>query len=87
MLRNILCFIGIHRWKIVRSISASNLLFFIKKKKQFLNKIQYNIDKDFMIYDRECIFCSKKDYNIDETKKIFIKNMLNLIKFKSGHRI
>lgn len=83
MLRNILCFVGIHKWKIVKSISASNLLFLIKKKRQFLNKIKYDIDKDFMIYDRECIFCSKKDYNINRAKEILIKNMLDLIKFKS----
>lgn len=73
------CKLGIHEWKVIKSILLSNLIFLIKKHSELLNKVNYKINSDYVIYDRECKHCGKKDLNINDTRKILIQHMTDMI--------
>ena len=76
------CKLGFHDWKVIKSIRLSNLVFLIKKHSELLNRVNYTVDKDYIVYDKECKNCGKKDLNIDITKELLIEHISELLKTK-----
>ena len=77
------CKLSLHDWKVIKSIRLSNIVFLIKKHSELLKKVDYQLDDDFVVYDKKCKICSKEDLNIDITKELIIKKMKNLLKAKN----
>lgn len=77
------CKLGLHDWKVIKSIRLSNLIFLIKKHSELLNKVNYTINDDYIVYDRECKRCGKKDFNIDDTKALLIEHISDMLKSKT----
>jgi len=79
------CKLGLHDWKVIKSIKLSNVIFLIRKHYQLLSKVNYDPEYDYIIYDRECLHCQLQDFNIDETKKVVLNKLNDLIvqKFKN----
>jgi len=69
-MKNIFCLLGIHKWGVVKKISASSLIFLLKKNKGILKKSTYELREDYTVEDRKCLRCPKKDFEIGETKKL-----------------
>lgn len=83
--KKISCKLGLHNWKVIKSIKLSNIIFSIKKHHQSLSKVNYDLDYDYIVYDRECIDCKLQDFNIDKTKKVILNKLNEMImkKFKN----
>ena len=76
------CKLGFHNWIVIKSIRLSNIIFLLKKHNKLLNKINYDLDYDYIVYDRKCKNCNKEDFNIDITKKIITEKIIKTLKTK-----
>ena len=82
-MKNIFCLCEIHKWKVIKKITAFNLLFLLKKHKGILKRSTFKLEKDYLIYDKECERCGKKDLNISDTKNYLEEMLIKNIKGKS----
>jgi len=69
------CKLGLHTWKVIKSIKLSNIVFLVRKHHSVLEKVNYIPDKDYIVYDKECRNCKLQDFDIDITKKLIIEKL------------
>ena len=78
---NIICLFK-HKWKIEKSIKASNLILLIKKHKAILKRSTFELEKDYVVEDRKCARCGKENFEIGDTKKLFEQELANNLKMR-----
>jgi len=81
-MKSIFCLVGIHHWRRIKSIKASNLIFLIKKYSNILGNSKYKINDDYIVEDRKCSKCDIKDLKIEVTKKYFEELLIQHLKLK-----
>jgi hypothetical protein len=67
-MKHVLCIIGIHSWKTIKAIKLSNIFFLLTIKNPILKHVKF-LEKDYIVKDRICSLCKKKDFEIADTKK------------------
>jgi len=79
-MKNLLCLLGFHKWVVIKKITAFNLIFLLKKHKGILKKSSFELEKDYLIKDKECERCKKRTDDIAETKKFLEETLITHIK-------
>jgi len=81
-MKNIFCIFNIHKWEVTKSIRASNLIFLIQKTKKILKRSTYELENDFIVYDKTCKRCKKQNSEIKETRKMLEEKLTENLRKK-----